>query len=129
MPVGAQIGPDQPNVADEADIGYQPLRRHWRRSYATEGARVDPLWLRRPQPDEDRCVGPRGQPSRATMAAAGLTSKRASVSDEPDEAVHGADEGEVEYERHPSRLADATSRADPTTLAAEMSAGLQSHAA
>jgi RimJ/RimL family protein N-acetyltransferase len=32
-------GPDQPEVAGEADLGYRLLRRHWRRGYASEGAR------------------------------------------------------------------------------------------
>ena len=32
-------GPDQPQVAGEADLGYRLLRRHWRRGYASEGAR------------------------------------------------------------------------------------------
>jgi RimJ/RimL family protein N-acetyltransferase len=28
-----------PQVPGEADLGYRLLRRHWRRGYATEGAR------------------------------------------------------------------------------------------
>jgi RimJ/RimL family protein N-acetyltransferase len=32
-------GPDQPKVAGEADPGFRLLRRHWRRRYASEGAR------------------------------------------------------------------------------------------
>jgi RimJ/RimL family protein N-acetyltransferase len=32
-------GPDQPEVAEEADLGYRLMRRHWRRGYASEGAR------------------------------------------------------------------------------------------
>src|SRR5580693_10616248 len=32
-------GPDQPKVAGEADLGYRLMRRHWRRGYASEGAR------------------------------------------------------------------------------------------
>jgi len=31
-------GPDQPEVAGEADLGFRLLRRHWRRGYAAEGA-------------------------------------------------------------------------------------------
>ena len=30
---------DQPKIAGEADLGYRLLRRHWRRGYASEGAR------------------------------------------------------------------------------------------
>lgn len=38
-------------------------------------------------------------PSRATLAAVGMTFARAFVSDEPyDELVPGAEQGEVEYE-------------------------------
>ena len=33
-------GPDQPERAGEADLGYRLLRRHWRRGYASEGARA-----------------------------------------------------------------------------------------
>jgi RimJ/RimL family protein N-acetyltransferase len=32
-------GPDQPQVAGEADLGYRLVSRHWRKGYATEGAR------------------------------------------------------------------------------------------
>ena len=93
-------GPDQPNVAGEADLGYRLLRQHWRRGYATEGARelirygFADLGLTRIFA-QTLAVN---MPSRATMAAAGLTFKRAVMSDEPDESVHGADQGEVEYE-------------------------------
>jgi RimJ/RimL family protein N-acetyltransferase len=33
-------GPDQPKIAGEAGLGYRLLRRHWRRGYASEGARA-----------------------------------------------------------------------------------------
>lgn len=94
-------GPDQPKVAGEADLGYRLLRRHWRRGYASEGARelirygFDDLGL-------DRIFAQTmaaNAASRATMSAAGLTYVRQFVSAGPyDDLVPGAEQGEVEYE-------------------------------
>ncbi|MEO6087763.1 MAG: GNAT family N-acetyltransferase [Umezawaea sp.] len=94
-------GPDQPEVAGEADLGYRLLRRRWRRGYAVEGARelirygFADLGL-------DRVFAQTmavNTASRATMAAAGLTFARAFTSDGTyDDPVAGAEQGEVEYE-------------------------------
>ncbi len=94
-------GPDQPKVAGEADLGYRLLGRHWRRGYASEGARelirygFDDLGL-------DRIFAQTmaaNSASRATMSAAGLTYVRQFVSGDPyDDLVPGAAQGEVEYE-------------------------------
>jgi RimJ/RimL family protein N-acetyltransferase len=94
-------GPDQPKIAGEADLGYRLLRRHWRRGYASEGARelirygFDDLGL-------DRIFAQTmaaNAASRATMSAAGLTYVRGFVSgDHYDDLVPGAEQGEVEYE-------------------------------
>lgn len=93
-------GPDQPKVAGEADLGYRVLRRHWRRGYASEGARE----LIRYGFEKVRLNRIFAQTmavnlaSQATMAAAGLTFTRAFVSGEPyDDLVPGAEQGEVEY--------------------------------
>ena len=94
-------GPDQPKVAGEADLGYRLVRRHWRRGYASEGARelirygFAELGLERIFAQTMAVNGP----SRATMKAAGLTFVRAFTSGEPyDDPIAGADQGEVEYE-------------------------------
>jgi RimJ/RimL family protein N-acetyltransferase len=94
-------GPDQPRVAGEADLGYRVLRRHWRRGYASDGARE----LIRYGFEEVRLDRVFAQTmavnaaSRATMEAVGLTFTRAFVSGEPyDDLVPGAEQGEVEYE-------------------------------
>lgn len=93
-------GPDQPQVAGEADLGYRLLRRHWRRGYAVEGARelvrygfadlgLDRIFA---QAMADNAA------SRATMQACGLEFVRAFRSAEPyPDAVPGAGDGEVEY--------------------------------
>jgi RimJ/RimL family protein N-acetyltransferase len=94
-------GPDQPKVASEADLGYRLRRRHWRRSYAAEGARE---LIRYSFADVglNRIFAKTmavNTPSRATMTAAGLTFASAFVSDDPyDDLVPGAEQGEVEYE-------------------------------
>jgi len=94
-------GPDQPEVAGEADLGFRLLRRHWRRGYAAEGTReliqygfggagLDRIFA------QTMAVN---TPSRATLAAVGLTFARAFVSgDLYDDLVPGAEQGEVEYE-------------------------------
>ena len=94
-------GPDQPKVAGEADLGYRLLRRHWRRGYASEGARelirygFEEVGLNRIFA-QTMAVN---AASRATMAAVGLTLTRAFISGEPyDDLVPGAEQGEVEYE-------------------------------
>jgi RimJ/RimL family protein N-acetyltransferase len=94
-------GPDQPNVAGEADLGYRVLRRHWRRGYASEGARelirygFEHVGLNRIFAQTMTV----NAASRATMAAIGPTFARAFVSDEPyDDLVPSAEQGEVEYE-------------------------------
>jgi RimJ/RimL family protein N-acetyltransferase len=93
-------GPDQPRVAGEADLGYRVLHRHWRRGYASEGARELIRYG-----FEDVCLDrifaqtmTVSAASRATMAAVGLTFTRAFVSGEPyDDLVPGDEQGEVEY--------------------------------
>ena len=94
-------GPDQPRVAGEADLGYRMLRRHWRRGYASEGAR-ELIRYGFEDVSLDRIFAQTmavNAASRATMAAVGLTFARAFVSDEPyDDLVPDADQGEVEYE-------------------------------
>lgn len=94
-------GPDQPSVAGEADLGYRLLRRHWRRGYASEGARelirygFADMGLNRIFA-QTMAVN---TASRATMNAAGLTFARAFHSTEPyDDPIPGAEQGEVEYE-------------------------------
>jgi RimJ/RimL family protein N-acetyltransferase len=94
-------GPDQPKVAGEAELGYRLLRRHWRRGYASEGARelirygfadigLTPIFA------ETMAVN---AGSRATMNAAGLTFVRAFDSSESGgDPIPGADQGEVEHE-------------------------------
>jgi RimJ/RimL family protein N-acetyltransferase len=93
-------GPDQPKVPGEADLGYRLLRRHWRSGYAAEGARelirygFQVLGLTRIFA-QTLAVN---TASRATMTAAGLSFTRAFASTDPDDAVPGAEQGEVEYE-------------------------------
>jgi RimJ/RimL family protein N-acetyltransferase len=94
-------GPDQPKVPGEADLGYRLLRRHWRRGYASEGARelvrygFIEVGLERifAQAMADNAA------SRATMQSVGLTFARAFMSGAPyPDPVPGAEHGEVEYE-------------------------------
>jgi RimJ/RimL family protein N-acetyltransferase len=94
-------GPDQPRVGGEADLGYRLLRRHWRRGYASEGARAlvrygfTEVGLRRIFA-QTMAVN---VASRATMEAAGLTFARAFISAEPyPDPIPSAEQGEVEYE-------------------------------
>jgi RimJ/RimL family protein N-acetyltransferase len=93
-------GPDQPKVAGEADLGYRLMRRHWRRGYASEGARelirygFDDLGLNRIFAQTMAA----NTASRATMSAAGLSHVRAFISGPYDDLVPGAEQGEVEYE-------------------------------
>ena len=94
-------GPDQPRVAGEADLGYRVLRRHWRRGYASEGAR-ELVRYGFEEAGLDRIFAQTmavNAASRATMVSSGLTFARAFVSGEPyDDLVPGAEQGEVEYE-------------------------------
>jgi len=94
-------GPDQPKVDGEADLGYRLLRRHWRRGYASEGARkligygFAELGLTRIYA-QTMAVN---TGSRATMNAAGLSFARAFLSRAPnDDPIPGVEQGEVEYE-------------------------------
>jgi RimJ/RimL family protein N-acetyltransferase len=93
-------GPDQPKVAGEADLGYRLMRRHWRRGYASEGARelirygFDDLGLNRIFAQTMAA----NTAARATMSAAGLSHVRAFISGPYDDLVPGAEQGEVEYE-------------------------------
>lgn len=97
----APHGPDQPRIAGQADLGYRLLRRHWRRGYATEGARE---LIRYGFSDVglDRIFAQTmavNTASRATMAAAGLSFVRGFVSGEAyDDPIAEAELGEVEYE-------------------------------
>jgi RimJ/RimL family protein N-acetyltransferase len=94
-------GPDQPPIAGEADLGFRLLRRRWRRGYASEGAKelirhgfID-VGLNRIFA-QTMAVN---TASRATMAAAGLSFVRAFISGGTyDDAVSGAEHGEVEYD-------------------------------
>ena len=93
-------GPDQPKVAGEADLGYRMMRRHWRRGYASEGARelirygFDDLGLNRIFAQTMAA----NTAARATMSAAGLSYVRTFISGPYDDLVPGAEQGEVEYE-------------------------------
>jgi RimJ/RimL family protein N-acetyltransferase len=93
-------GPDQPKIAGEADLGYRLMRRHWRRGYASEGARelirygFDDLGLSRIFAQTMAA----NTAARATMSAAGLSHVRAFISGPYDDLVPGAEQGEVEYE-------------------------------
>ncbi|WET76760.1 GNAT family N-acetyltransferase [Amycolatopsis sp. QT-25] len=94
-------GPDQPDIAGEADLGYRLLRHRWRRGYASEGAKelirygFTDLGLNRIFA-QTLAVN---TASRATMAAAGLSFVRAFPSaGANDDAVSGAEQGEVEYD-------------------------------
>jgi RimJ/RimL family protein N-acetyltransferase len=93
-------GPDQPQVAGEADLGYRLLRRHWRQGYAGEGARelvrygFAEIGLNRIFA-QTMAVN---AASRATMKSAGLNFVRGFVSAEPYDPIPGAEQGEVEYE-------------------------------
>jgi RimJ/RimL family protein N-acetyltransferase len=94
-------GPDQPRIVGEADLGYRLLRRHWRRGYATEGARelvrygFAEVGLNRIFAQAMAA----NVASRATMHSVGLTFARAFMSGEPySDTVPGEENGEVEYE-------------------------------
>jgi RimJ/RimL family protein N-acetyltransferase len=92
-------GPSQPQVPGEADLGYRLPQRHWRRGYASEGARelvrhgFEDLGLTRIFA-QTMAVN---QPSRATMASVGLTFVRA-FAEEFDVPIPGHEHGEVEYD-------------------------------
>jgi RimJ/RimL family protein N-acetyltransferase len=92
-------GPSQPKVPGEADLGYRLPQRHWRRGYASEGARellrhgFEDLGLTRIFAQTMTV----NEPSRATMASVGLTYVRTFV-EEYDVPVPGHEQGEVEYD-------------------------------
>jgi RimJ/RimL family protein N-acetyltransferase len=94
-------GPDQPQVAGEADLGYRLLRRHWRRGYASEGA-GELIRYGFTDVGLDRIFAQTmavNVASRATMTAVGLSFVRAFASGEPyDDPIPEADQGEVEYD-------------------------------
>jgi RimJ/RimL family protein N-acetyltransferase len=99
-------GPDQPPVEGEAELGYRLLRRHWRRGYASEGAR-ELLRYGFSELGLDRIFAQTmavNTPSRATMTSVGLTFARSYFSAEPyADPIPGAEQGEVEYEITRSR--------------------------
>jgi RimJ/RimL family protein N-acetyltransferase len=92
-------GPSQPRVAAEADLGYRLPQRHWRRGYASEGARelvrhgFEDLGLSRVFA-QTMAVN---TASRATMASVGLTFVRG-FREEHDTPIPGHEHGEVEYD-------------------------------
>lgn len=89
---------DQGPVDGQAELGYRLLRRYWRQGLASEGARelvrhgFEDLGLYRIFA-ETMAVN---LPSRATMAAVGLTYVR-TLHLEFDDPLPGSDQGEVEY--------------------------------
>jgi RimJ/RimL family protein N-acetyltransferase len=94
-------GPDQPEREGEADLGYRLLRRHWRRGYASEGARelirygFTDVGLTRIFA-QTMAVN---TPSRAAMAAVGLDYARGFVTAGVyEDEIAGSEQGEVEYE-------------------------------
>jgi RimJ/RimL family protein N-acetyltransferase len=94
-------GADQPEVAGEADLGYRLLRRHWRRGYASEGAR-ELLRYGFTEMGLDRIFAQTmavNTASRATMQSAGLTFAQQfmSAADYAD-PLPGTELGEVVYE-------------------------------
>jgi len=90
--------PDQGPVESQAELGYRLLRRHWRQGLASEGARellrhgFEDLGLSRIFA-ETMAVN---AASRATMAAIGMRHVR-TFDRHFDEAIPGAEHGEVEY--------------------------------
>jgi len=92
-------GPSQPQVPGEADLGYRLAREFWRQGLAKEGSLAlirhgfDDLGLRRVF-GQTMAVN---TPSRATMAALGMTLVR-TFHEDHDEPLPGSEHGEVEYE-------------------------------
>jgi RimJ/RimL family protein N-acetyltransferase len=92
-------GPSQAEVPGDADLGYRLARRFWRQGLAKEGARAlvqhgfEDLGLRRIF-GQTMAVN---TPSRATLAAVGMTFARA-FHEHYDEPLPGSERGEVEYE-------------------------------
>lgn len=91
-------GPDQPDVAGEADLGYRLLRRRWRQGLASEGARellrygFDDVGLNRIFAQTLATnLG-----SRAVMNSIGMTFVR-SFASTSDDRLPGIELGEVEY--------------------------------
>jgi RimJ/RimL family protein N-acetyltransferase len=92
-------GPSQPRVPGEADLGYRLPQRHWRRGFASEGARelvrhgFADLGLTRIFA-QTMAVN---EPSRATMASVGLRFVR-TFTEKFDVPIPGHEQGEVEYD-------------------------------
>ena len=92
-------GPDQPDDASVADLGYRLLRRCWRQGLAAEGSRAllrhgfETVGVRRVIA-QTMAVN---AASRGVMTAAGLTYVR-TYFPEYDDPLPGSDKGEVEYE-------------------------------
>ncbi len=91
-------GPDQPQVAGAAELGYRLLRRRWRQGLASEGSRellrygFRELGLQRIFA-QTMAVN---EGSRAVMAAVGMTYVR-TFSGHFSEPLPGAEQDEVEY--------------------------------
>ena len=92
-------GPDQPDDPAVADLGFRLLQRHWRKGFASEGARelvrygLDDLGL-------DRIIAQTmtvNAGSVAVMERIGLTYVR-TFPTSMIAPIEGVDEGEVEYE-------------------------------
>ena len=92
-------GPDQPDDPAVADLGYRLLQRHWRKGFASEGARelvrygFDVVGL-------DRIIAQTlaaNTRSRAVLERIGLTYVRAFPTSMT-APVEGVEEGEAEYE-------------------------------
>lgn len=92
-------GPDQPDDPGVADLGYRLLQRHWRKGFASEGARelvrygLDEVGLERIIAQTMTA----NAASRAVMERVGLTYVRTFPSS-MNALVEGIEEGEVEYE-------------------------------
>lgn len=91
-------GPHQREVPGEADLGYRLLRRHWRRGFASEGAR-ELLRYGFEDLDLSRIFAQTmavNDGSRAVMASIGMAHVRTFIA-EFDDPLPGTDQGEVEY--------------------------------
>jgi RimJ/RimL family protein N-acetyltransferase len=92
-------GPDQPDDPGVADLGYRLLPRHWRKGYASEGARelvrygLDVIGLNRIIAQTMTV----NTGARAVAERAGLTYVRTFPTSNT-APVEGLEEGEVEYE-------------------------------
>ena len=92
-------GPDQPDDAGVADLGYRLLRRHWHLGLASEGARAL-VGYGFANVGLDRIIAQTmtvNTASRAVMERIGLSYVR-TFPTSTTAAVEGVEEGEVEYE-------------------------------